>query len=298
MDDKDALDRLVQIITSRFPELSGGRFSLITMGYDSLAVDVDDRWIFKFPKEQYAEEALQREAVVLKVIRNAVTLRVPQLELFGEPTIFSRHAKIPGNYLTAADYSTLADEQRQGLARDLSLFYAQLHGIPLVQIEPTGIGAIHPWFAPDRIEGLAIPQLPPEDRLWALNTLRQYQALPPDPYGDTYGFFDGHGWNMAYDYTAGKLNGIYDFADSGIGPLQQDFIYSHFIDRDLTVRIIGEYESVTGRHIDIARVDLLFSVLLLHELAEAIEESGDCRMPLAMLAQRRTIQGANGGRSV
>ena len=44
-------------------------------------------------------------------------------------------------------------------------------------------------------------------------------AMPPDPLGTVYGFFDGHGWNMAFDHARGRLNGIFDFGDSGFGPL-------------------------------------------------------------------------------
>src|SRR5919106_64050 len=62
------------------------------------------------------------------------------------------------------------------------------------------------------------------------------------PYGTTYGFFDGHGWNMAFDHTTNRLNGVYDFADSGFGPLHQEFIYTNLIARDLTARIVAEYE--------------------------------------------------------
>ena len=72
-------------------------------------------------------------------------------------------------------------------------------------------------------------------------------GLSADPHGTVFGFYDGHGWNMAFDHQRGVLNGIYDFADAGIGPLQQDFIYSSFIDEDLTLRIIAAYERITGK---------------------------------------------------
>src|SRR5690606_2345867 len=91
--------------------------------------------------------------------------------------------------------------------------------------------------------------------------------LDPDPYGTIYGFFDGHGWNMAFDHAAGRLNGVYDFADSGLGPLHQDFLYSNLISADLTARIITAYERETGRHIDRDRVDLLTGTHRLWELA-------------------------------
>ena len=65
------LDQLRDIIVADHPETSGGRFSLLTEGWDSVAVDLDDRLIFKFPREARAEEALMREARLLEVIRPA-----------------------------------------------------------------------------------------------------------------------------------------------------------------------------------------------------------------------------------
>src|SRR5690606_21802093 len=109
-----------------------------------------------------------------------------------------------------------------------------------------------------------------DSRLFAKaeQAVNAWQALPADPHGTTYGFFDGHGWNMAFDRAAKRLNGIYDFADSGYGPLQQDFVYSNWISRDLTDRIVGAYERLTGLALDRERIGLLSAVIRLSELAE------------------------------
>ncbi len=85
---------------------------------------------------------------------------------------------------------------------------------------------------------------------WQRISSQEFERLPPDPHGQTYGFFDGHGWNMAFDRVRGRLNGIYDFADSGFGPVHQEFIYSNFISPDLTERIAAAYEKASGRTLD------------------------------------------------
>jgi hypothetical protein len=74
---------------------------------------------------------------------------------------------------------------------------------------------------------------------------------------------------MAFDHDTGTLNGIYDFADSGIGPLHREFIYSSFIDEDPTLRIIDRYEALTGKAVDRWRVETLTGVYRLVELANA-----------------------------
>ncbi|MBN0217560.1 phosphotransferase, partial [Pseudomonas aeruginosa] len=89
---------------------------------------------------------------------------------------------------------------------------------------------VRPWESPAAMRRRALPLLPAAWRERAERLVREYAKLPADPLGSIFGFFDGHGWNMAFDSEAGRLNGVYDFADAGIGPLHQEFIYSAFID--------------------------------------------------------------------
>ena len=69
-------------------------FRLLPPGWHAQAVEADDRLVFKFPKGPAAEAALRREAGLLRALRGAVTLPVPELTLHGPP-LFSRHRQDP-----------------------------------------------------------------------------------------------------------------------------------------------------------------------------------------------------------
>jgi aminoglycoside phosphotransferase (APT) family kinase protein len=202
------------------------------------------------------------------VIRPAVTLPVPDMTLHAGPPLFSRHAKLVGGYLEPAVYAALPEAARDRVADDLARFYAELHGLSADAMAAADAGPIKPWLAPDDILRRAWPVLDQPLRAFATRTISAWQGLPPDPHGVTYGFFDGHGWNMAFDAAAGRLAGVYDFGDSGFGDLSQEFIYSNMIAPDLTARLIARYGALTGRQIDPERVSLLFATLRLSELAE------------------------------
>lgn len=261
------LDALRDIIVSRFPEHEGGRFTLLSEGWDSVAVDVDDRLIFKFPRHQHGEAALRREVAILAVVAPAVSMPVPRLELFEQPRPFSRHAKLAGEHLVTAQYDALDEAARQALGEMLGQFYAELHAIEDEAAAAAGAQPVETWLDADSILRQIRPVLPAELWRFAVATMARWAVLPPDPLGQTYGFFDGHGWNMAFDHQAGRLNGVYDFADSGIGPLHQEFVYSSLVSSDLTERIITAYEGRTGRDIDRGRVELLTATHRLWELA-------------------------------
>ncbi len=91
---------------------------------------------------------------------------------------------------------------------------------------------------------------------------RSPSRLMPDlPAEDpVFGYFDGHGWNMAFDHEQGVLNGVYDFADAAIGPVSREFTYSNLTAPDLTNRMIPIYEALSGRRIDRRTVALRTSV--------------------------------------
>ncbi len=260
------------LIISVFPELSSCIFKLAAKGWDSMAVDVDDRLIFKFPRNPVAERALVKEAALLGVIGSSLSMSVPDMRIHDGPPIFSSHAKIRGEHLNTDDYQALSEVHRQRLGDDLARFYAELHGLDAGPLHALGAGPILPWQSPEMVRQKALPLLSLELATYAERVLWDFEALPPDPHGITYGFFDGHGWNMAFDHGEGQLNGIYDFADSGFGPLHQEFIYSNFISPGLTARIVSAYEPLTGRRLDRNRIATLTAFHRLSELAELADD--------------------------
>lgn len=259
-------------ILRSFPHLADSTFRLVTGGWDSVAVDVNDRLIFKFPRDETAKRALLKEAALLALIRPAVSMAVPDMTIHEGPPLFSSHGKLKGEHLLAPDYEKLDEGARRRLGDDLGRFYAELHRLDIGRMTAAGAASTPAWRTPEQIRARALPLLPPELRDPAERTVSAFERLPPDPYGKAYGFFDGHGWNMAFDHEHGRLEGIYDFADSGIGPLHEDFIYSNFICPDLTARIVATYERLTGRALDRLRIAILTGVHRLSELAELSDQ--------------------------
>ncbi|SHE84918.1 Phosphotransferase enzyme family protein [Kaistia soli DSM 19436] len=265
---------LMDTVAAAFPDLGGRPFHILGAGWDSVALEVDGRLVFKFPRHEAARAALIREASLLAEIRPRVTLAVPDIELVQSPRLFSRHQKIPGEHLFSEHYLRMNRARRADLARTLAQFLAETHALDPALMETAGGRPIKPWLEPEAILA-GLETLPPDSpRDWALRTFEAWQALPPDPYGLIYGHFDGHGWNMAFDHARVRLNGIYDFADSGFGPLHQDFIYSSWISFHLTDRIVDAYEDLTGRSLDRRRITLTAIVLRITEFVELSRAHG------------------------
>jgi Ser/Thr protein kinase RdoA (MazF antagonist) len=263
--------QLREAIVSAFPELAASRFTLRTAGWDSVAVDVDDRLIFKFPRNEVARRRLVMEASLLAAVRPTVSLAVPDMRIHDGPPLFSHHEKLKGEHLLPDEYRALPDGARTRLAETMARFYADLHGLDRERMVAAGAVPVKQWRTPAEVRERALPVISPDLHAHAEEIVDARERLPPDPHGDIYGFFDGHGWNMAFYHAQGRLNGIYDFADSGFGPLHQEFVYTDFVSRDLTERVITAYESITARPLDRRRIAVLSGFQRLSEIVDFVD---------------------------
>lgn len=262
------IDALRDLAVAAHPEFEQSTFTLLSDGWDSVGLDVDDRFILKFPRRVEGEEKLRREARLLAVIRPRVDMPLPELEVSETPVVHTLHAKLTGAALDPATYSRVPEAGRATIGEQLGRFYAQLHDIDANILREAGGGDAEKWLDAETIQERIIPHLPASLLPWVETALDAFARLAPDPLGTTYGFFDGHGWNMAYDRTRQRLNGVFDFGDSGFGPVHREFVYSYMISPDLTRRIIDSYERHSGRAIDRQRVLLLSDAHCLWEIAQ------------------------------
>ena len=261
------LARYRSLIISRLPHLVGAKFVTLAEGWDSVALEYDGL-IFKFARNERARERLKREVAVLNFLRPRVTMPLPQLVLFEGDEPFTQHRAIPGEKLLADDYLMLGEGSRNAIATRMAQLYAELHQLPLARMQQAGAVNVDPWMSPEEILEKALPRLPRGYKGWAKKIVAAYRKLTIQGDELVYGYFDGHGWNMAFDFTTHTLNGVYDFADSGFGSRHRDLSYSNWISADLTLRIIDRYELLTRRTVDREKVMLYSSALRLAELAE------------------------------
>ena len=247
------------------PDLAGRPMVLHTRGWDSNAVEVAGT-IFKFPKHPDAPARLRREARFLALIAPRVPLAVPRMILHEAPTLFSEHRMIPGDIIETAGYDALDGSHRQAMAETLAAFYAALHAIPVDEAIAAGAEPKPEWPEAGAVLPVLRDRLPVALHDFAARAFAAYLELPEEE--AIFGYFDGHGWNMAFDHVRGVLNGVYDFADAALGPLTREFTYSSLTSPDLTERLIAAYETLTGKAIDRRAVAIRLSVQHLAELAE------------------------------
>jgi hypothetical protein len=283
--------QLREVVVAELPEFERSRFAVLNEGWDSVALEADGAWIFKFPRHLAAEQRLRKECRILSMIRPRVAVPVPEMVLHEGTNLFSVHRKLSGRFLLGREYLLLDGWRRDAVAEKMAGLYAALHAIPHSEARAAGATAIEPWTPTDAVAKCA-PRLPDDIRPFLQPTLDAFAALRSGPGETVYGYFDGHGWNMAFDHETSTLNGVYDFADSGFGARHQDLSYSNWIARDLTRRIIDRYERLTGHAIDRERVMLYSQMLRFVEFADTAPDAADLPARIAALREWFTADAA------
>lgn len=261
--------RFRALVIGTLPQFAGGHFVALSDGWDSVALECDG-WIFKFARHPDAEARLRREVAALAFLKPRITMHVPHMVLHEGPAPFSQHLKIAGSSLEKPQYEALDVGRRNALATRMAQLYAELHALPLNRMQAAGAVGVDPWMSPEEIVSGAEPKLPRGYKGFLKRTVAAYRKLTITGDEQVFGYFDGHGWNMAFDHETGLLNGVFDFADSGFGSRHRDLSYSNWISADLTLRIIDRYEELARVKVDREQVMLYSSALRLAELAEGV----------------------------
>lgn len=255
------------ILGAALPGLTVETVKAHMQGCDSHVVEVNGHLIFKFPKTGEAADRLRMECGILAFLAGKTSMPIPRMSMLPGPIVGSMHEKLPGEMLESPEYEKLSEARRDSLAARLARFYADLHQIPPDEAKAHGARPIKPWLPDGEIAERTLPRLPGDILVFAKDILARAPHVLGEPDDIVFGFFDGHGWNMAFDHAAGRLNGVYDFADCGLARRHLDLHCSNWISPDLTLRVIYHYESLTGIAIERERVMFLTALLRLNEHA-------------------------------
>src|SRR5689334_23365287 len=118
-----------QIIAACFPGLTITSCTVVSEGWDSVAVAVNDELIFRFPKRPDVEPQYLKEARLLAALADVLPLPVPRFAFVwaggaAYDHAFIGHRAIGGGPLTAAQLTAGTAER---VAAQLAAFLTALH---------------------------------------------------------------------------------------------------------------------------------------------------------------------------
>jgi aminoglycoside phosphotransferase (APT) family kinase protein len=151
-------DEIVSLlIGEQFPHLAPVLVTARYEGCDNLAFEVNDEWIFRFPKRADGELPLKREIALLSRVSAAVVTPVPEYRFIGKPGpvfpyMFAGYPKLKG---TPAIELPLSLREVMPLARSMGSILSSVHSFSTSDAHELGVAQAESDLQSNAIEALA-----------------------------------------------------------------------------------------------------------------------------------------------
>jgi aminoglycoside 2''-phosphotransferase len=167
------IDDCRQLLAQYFPQVEIHSLALILSGWDALALDVNDRLIFLFPRRPENEALMEKQMDLLPRLAGRLPIPAPQVQYArrksaGDAHTLMGYPKIAGMGLDEAPVVS------QAILRQLGEFLTALHCFPLEEAFPGLHSAVGPQNWRDQyvetylwVQDLVLPRLSRPDRLAA-----------------------------------------------------------------------------------------------------------------------------------
>jgi hypothetical protein len=123
------------LLRERFPALDFRDVQVVEDGWDSLVLDLDGKWIVRFPRRPEVEQSIEREIALLPELAQRLPVEVPRFELIAQNGVVC----VGYRKITGSPARSDVDERTGG---DLGRFLSALHGFPVDHACALGI----PYF--------------------------------------------------------------------------------------------------------------------------------------------------------
>lgn len=208
-------------------------------------------------------------------------LEIPETHHVPDDTFpFVWHKSVVGETITPPQYAKLTENQKSNLAKKLAVFLSTIHKCNKSEQIPTHKISVGMMLAQMRLNGFdELKNKLPE----SIFNKYSHAQINTD-YPDVVCHFDMHGRNMALNPDTKELVGIFDFGDTCIQKSFLDFYKLSFISRDLTRRVIDEYNKISTVKINLEDVDIAYLCDISNKLKNSPND-GICNLSLQNFVQ-------------
>jgi aminoglycoside phosphotransferase (APT) family kinase protein len=224
---------VARILERQFPELAPTGVAYLGAGMDSVAFEVNGRWVFRFPMRPAVERQLLVERALLPRLALLLPVATPTFEFHGVPDAdFPRHfegyAKLPGVPGVKIESKDVAFD---AVARQIGEFLTALHRFPVAEAQRFGaeISRMEDYF--DEVRASALDGLPvvgrvaPSDLIDRVQRyLESLRALAAAPWPLVLTHHDLHAEHVLLNTTADRVTGVIDWGDVSIADPTVDFV--------------------------------------------------------------------------
>ncbi len=121
---------LLQRIKKEFPELKWKNAKHNIEGWDHYVIILDNKYVFRFPRNKHYLDKLENEISFLKYLKNKVGILIPDYIYIAKDKSFAGYALIQGEQLKKKVFQKLSSNSKYMIAKQMGDFLSVLHQIP------------------------------------------------------------------------------------------------------------------------------------------------------------------------
>lgn len=241
---------LVKHIEEKYPSFRKKDFNTDDYGWANYVLVVDNKVIFRFPRDEESKKSLYLEQKVLPNLKYKLSVPIPEFIYSStdeEKFTYVGYEIIDGKPLDSEGFKLLKEEEKECFAEDISKFLSELHTFSFQTYFPNKIDmeeAKGNWRELlKEINEFVFPLLNEKERAWTTELFNNFLREDNNfNYNQCLIHGDLGSDHILYDYEKRKISGIIDFGDIQIGDPAYDFIGLYICyGADFTEKVFSKY---------------------------------------------------------
>ncbi len=234
---------LLKIIKEEFPRLNYSKAKLNNKGWDHTILILDDKFVFRFPKDECYIKKIKIEMELLNTFNKDSPLRVPKYHFMGKDSVFGGYKLIEGKELTKTVFGKLSNFQKKNCAKQLGEFLTILHNFPVSIAKK--IGLKDDWPLSDEKKeyenrkSFIFSVLSNNEGNFVKSFSKKYFSMKI-PSSLTVIHNDLSGAHILINN--GKITGVIDFGDSSLGDPAKDFAWLWELGDRFALDVLRSYD--------------------------------------------------------
>ena len=239
------LETAKRVIMERYPEFADSSFEQDNSGWTNYAVKADGKYLFRFPRNDEAYKAIDKEDRILKLLHDKLpyNIRVPEYVYSSLETDhpYVGYKLIEGKFLTKNTFNTLSIEEKHRTLDLMAEFLNVLHSVDyhIINLTAADSKVKYKKFY-DKIQEVCFLYF---DKDLKNSTKKLFENFFADSSMHDYVPTLVHG-DLSEDHILITEDGvgIIDFGDLMVFDPAYDFIWAYLCDIDFYQKLIHKYK--------------------------------------------------------
>lgn len=127
-------------IKKHFPELDWGKYTFIDVGWDHEVIQLDDKYIFRFPNSPEYQSVLRDEIRLLSYLSDHTATLIPDYTYVPQDFSFGGYLMLQGESVSSELFGSMPKKSQNMLAGEIANFLSDLHSVQVDDLAEFNVG--------------------------------------------------------------------------------------------------------------------------------------------------------------